>query len=246
MDSDFLMILVIAIIFGIAYSAIKKILQNNYQNKLFRLLQEEKYDELFKELGSVKTKYFIPRFNAEYLKANAYILKGDDDGATKQFDFLLNMRCSKVQRKDVLTKAFNYHVSMEHKQKSKEVLELIKEFNDENMTNEAQIMYDIYIMKKANHIDELLATLDSDEIPLQGKAVNEFLISLQYLNKEDEEKSKFYLEESKKHMKEAEEQMDEAERQQAEAKQKEQEEQLNAAQAKLDKLKPNKKKKKGE
>ena len=74
------------------------------------------------------------------------------------FDLLLGLNLPKMQRVDLVIKAFNYYVGQEDRKKSKELLHEIKGFEGgqaEAVAHECQLMYDTMILKRHNDIPEL-------------------------------------------------------------------------------------------
>ncbi len=198
METKSIIMIAIVIILGIILYFGMNYLKARQQNKMVELLQNGEFDQFFALTDSLLTKYLFPRYNVEYLKLNGYIIKGEEANIEKQFDFLLNARKNKAQTEDITMKAFNYYVGIENKEKSTELLEQIQSFTNERMVKEAETMYDIFILKNGNHIEELLTTLE--KLPEEGKAVNEYLLSVQYENIGDKENAKKYEKLSKKHM----------------------------------------------
>lgn len=198
METKSIIMIAIVIILGIILYFGMNYLKVRQQNKMVELLQNGEFDQFFALTDSLLTKYLFPRYNVEYLKLNGYIIKGEEANIEKQFDFLLNARKNKAQTEDITMKAFNYYVGIENKEKSTELLEQIQSFTNERMVKEAETMYDIFILKNGNHIEELLTTLE--KLPEEGKAVNEYLLSVQYENIGDKENAKKYEKLSKKHM----------------------------------------------
>ncbi|NBK96938.1 MAG: hypothetical protein EOM50_02760 [Erysipelotrichia bacterium] len=199
MDKNVLVIIiliVLAIVLTIAmqYVKVKK------QNKMINDLQSGKFDSFDKLVNSVLVKMLFPRYNLEYLKLNSYILQGKEEEIELQFDFLLNARKNKAQKEDITMKAFNYYVGVENKEKCTELIEQIKTFTNERMVQEATIMYDVFVLKQGNHIDEILEMMEGMSDAQKG--VNEYLLSVQYANIGDSENAKKYEKLSKKHLNE--------------------------------------------
>ena len=198
MDQNILIAIVIAIILTIVMFLVSKSLRNKKQNLMITYLQTGKFEQFETLCESFLVKMLFPRYNIEYLKLNAYILEGDEQKTKEQFDSLLSVKKSKVQTEDITMKAFNYYVGLEDKEKCTELLESIKTFTNERMVQEATIMYDIFILKQGNHIEEVLKMMEG--MPEAQRGVNEYLLSVQYANIGDEENAKKYEKLSKKHL----------------------------------------------
>ncbi len=166
-------------------------------NVVLKLLQNQQYDELEKELQNFITRAFIPRYNVEYLRLNSYLMQNKHELIEKQFDELMKFRKNKNQQADLLMKAFNYYVEQENAQKSHFYLSEIQKLGNDKMYQEALMMSDIFIDKKANHIDQLLEEVQ--KAPDQIKAVYYFMIAKQYENMNDKENTQKYTELAEKY-----------------------------------------------
>lgn len=198
MEQNVLIAIVAAILLAIAMFIITKVLKTKKQNELITKIQLGDFEGFHKVANSFLIKMLFPRYNIEYLKLNAFILEGDESKITGQFDHLMSARKNKAQTEDITMKAFNYYVGIEDKVKCKQLIETINTFTNERMVQEANIMYDVFILKKGNHIDEMLASLDA--LTDAQKGVNEYLLSVQYNNIGDKENAKKYEKLSKKHL----------------------------------------------
>lgn len=191
----------IVIVVLVAYLIITKMMKKKIFAQIISAVQNQDMDEVERITKKASTRYLIPPFNLEYLKLNAYILEGNKRKINDQFDLLIkNMRKNKAQTEDVTMKAFNYYVGMEDKHRTKELLEKIDTFTNVRMQEEAHMMYDIFIQKGFNYIEQMEEDLKN--MNDAQKAINEYLLSVQYANKGDKEKAKEYEDLSRKHMNE--------------------------------------------
>jgi len=193
---EFAVILTIAAI--VVFSLGTYILKKFRFKKLLILLQSQQFDQFDELVDKFSTRYLFPRFNLEYLKMNSNILRIDEKKIDESFTTLFSMKMSKAQKEDVYMKAFNYYVGIEDANKTKEIIAVIEEFDNAAMKKEARTIYDIFILKRSNYIEEMEAALDEQDNDEKG--INEYLLSVQYKNKGDKKKSKEYLELSKKHL----------------------------------------------
>ena len=159
-------------------SGLQSLIKKIKQNKLFGYLQKQDFEGFEKELDSSLCVLFIPSFNREYLRMNAYLMQGDLKKIESQLEVLLKMKTNKVQRKQVIIRSFDYYVNQLNKPKSKKLLNEIKQTKDEKLISHCQMMYDILIEKKTKYIDQLEKQLHQGSIAEQGMAA--YLISLQY------------------------------------------------------------------
>ncbi len=197
MDST-MKILIAMIVLTIVIAVIMFILKKVYFKKIITCLGTGEYEEFYELVNKRIVKALFARFNLEYFKLNAIVIEGNKRKINDQFDMLLDMKITKAQREEVTMKAFNYYVGMENRSRCKKLLDSISTFNNVRMLEEATITYDVFVQKKSNHIDELLERMES--MPEPNRAIYEYLVSVQYANKGDEEKAKEYEELSKKHM----------------------------------------------
>ncbi len=161
-------------------------------NVILKLLQQQEFDKLDKELNNTITKAFLPRFNVEYVRLNSYLMQNKADLAENQLNVIMKLRKSKMQEANILMLAFNYYVEKEDKEKCHYYLNEIAKLNNDQMYQDAKIMCDIFIDKKANHIDELLHKIDTID-DHQAKAVYYYMVAKQYENMNDRVYMQKYL-----------------------------------------------------
>ncbi len=166
--------------------------------KLHNLLARGEYGEYLSLLDSFLVKYLYPKYNRLYMKLNGYLFMEDHDEASNLFEQMLSMHITKKQRKDLVLKAFNYYVERMDKEHAATLMAEIDTWEEEAQKAEAHRIYDIFILKKYDYIEEMEARLND----LSGFDLGalEYLLSLQYENKGDKKKSEMYLESSQKHM----------------------------------------------
>ena len=161
-------------------------------NVILKLLQQQEFDKLDKELNNTITKAFLPRFNVEYVRLNSYLMQNKADLVENQLNVIMKLRKSKMQEANILMLAFNYYVEKEDKEKCHYYLNEIAKLNNDQMYQDAKIMCDIFIDKKANHIDELLHKIDTID-DHQAKAVYYYMVAKQYENMNDRVNMQKYL-----------------------------------------------------
>lgn len=123
----------------------------------------KQWAEFDRLLDGKLTSMLYPRYNRDYLRLNSYLLREDHERAGEMFDLLLGLNLPKMQRVDLVIKAFNYYVGQEDRKKSKELLHEIKGFEGgqaEAVAHECQLMYDTMILKRHNDIPELERMLE--------------------------------------------------------------------------------------
>ena len=208
------------VIICIAVSVFFSVKKRTTFKRLQQLMAAKQWDEFDRLLDGKLTSMLYPRYNRDYLRLNSYLLREDHERASEMFDLLLGLNLPKMQRVDLVIKAFNYYVGQEDRKKSKELLHEIKGFEGgqaEAVAHECQLMYDTMILKRHNDIPELKspAYANSATPPWVQHAVErmledvgddpvkrcrlEYLLALQYQNKGDEAKFQEFLEKSGQH-----------------------------------------------
>lgn len=162
--------------------------------KFFRCLQQRDFDTFFKATDCLASKYFFPYFNRLYMKLNAYIIMPDQKKVEETFEELLKLRLNKKQNLDVSIKAFYYYVDEGSKKKCKELLERIKGLENETAMQECQMIFDIFLDKKANYIEDMEAQLKDAEGVNKGMLY--YMLGMQYDNLGNQTKGKEYMSEA--------------------------------------------------
>ena len=181
------------VIICIAVSVFFSIKKRTTFKHLQQLMAAKQWDEFDRLLDAKLTSMLYPRYNRDYLRLNSYLLREDHERADEM---------PKMQRVDLVIKAFNYYVGQEERKKSKELLHEIKGFEGgqaETVAHECQLMYDTMILKRHNDIPELERMLkEAGDDPVKRCRL-EYLLALQYKNKGDEAKFQEFLEKSGQH-----------------------------------------------
>ncbi|TDW20578.1 hypothetical protein EDD63_11244 [Breznakia blatticola] len=172
-----------------------QVLKRTQFKKLLTYLQTGDFKTFEAKIDTPLMKYLYPQFNRDYLRLNAYVLQGDEKKIEAGLQKLLSYKMSKKQKEDVYMKAFNYYVGVEKPGKAKEALDLVKTLDHPAMEAEAQRIYDIFMMKKSNYIDEMLEQFEMQDSTAKG--VTAYLLSVQYENKGDKANAKKYADISK-------------------------------------------------
>lgn len=188
-----------AIVIMLAISAFFSIKKRTMFKRLQQLMAQERWDEFDRLLNSKLAAFLYPEYNRTYLKLNACLIREDTATARQIFDELLGRKLPKMQRVDLIIKAFNFFVSQNDKKRSKELLAEIESFDDEKIgpvAHECRLMYDTIILKSTANIKELEREAEGDDMLKRGRM--EYLLALQYGNKGDDAKRDEYLERAAK------------------------------------------------
>lgn len=185
----------IVVFVAVLISFMLQLLRNSRQKQFMYLLQNGKFDELYKKIDSFYTKLIFPEYNRDYVRLNALIMQDRKNDIDLTFEKLILMAKDKKAKIDILNKAFEYYVYEEDKTHCEKIMEEIKKFEDDQWIKLSKMKYDILILKKSNHIEELEKAFDDQ--PVVQKINNAYLLSEQYRNLGNEEKFKYYLDISK-------------------------------------------------
>ena len=137
------------VIICIAVSVFFSVKKRTTFKRLQQLMAAKQWDEFDRLLDGKLTSMLYPRYNRAYLRLNSYLLREDHKRADEMFNLLLGLNLPKMQRVDLVIKAFNYYVGQEDRKKSKELLHEIKGFEGgqaEAVAHECQLMYDTMIL----------------------------------------------------------------------------------------------------
>lgn len=187
---NILVLIGIIVFVAVLISFVLQFLRNSKQKQFMYLLQNNEFDTLYKKIDSFYTKSIFPEYNREYVRLNALIMQDRKEEIDATFDKLIPMAKDKNAKIDILDKAFEYYVYDENQEKCDQIIKEIEKLDDEKMLKYANMIYDIMILKKSNHIKEL--EKDFDKQPVMQRAINAYLLSVQYKNKGNEEKAQYY------------------------------------------------------
>lgn len=165
--------------------------------KLVTYLQEGQLEEFYQEIDSQQVKFLFPKTSILDMKLNASIMSQDKIQTIKYLEEICSQPLTNSQKEIYFMKAFNFFVGVKDKKNSRRYLEKINLLPNERLKQEANRVYNIYILKNDKYLDELVEELE--EMKDEQKGVNEFLISIIYKNKNDIENAEKYEKLSKKH-----------------------------------------------
>ncbi len=182
----------VVIVVGLIMYVLISQLKNKTYTKLVTLLQSGEIESFYKEIDSPKVKLLFPKIAILDLRLNAAILNQNK----KECERLIEQICSQpllpLQKEIYYMKAFNYYVSVEDQKMTKKYLDLVNTLNNGKAKQEANRIYNIYILKNDKDLKELLEELET--MKDEQKGAHEYLISLIYHNRNDSENEKKYRE----------------------------------------------------
>lgn len=189
MESTTLIIILFVIIVFLT-PILRKFLQNKKQYYFSYLLEKQEYERLEKELDAFSSKALFPRYTLECIRLQMYLMQNKPSKIDAQYDVVIESAVGKKQKKEILSNAFEHYVFLSQKKKSTELLHQIQEIEDASLLARCQMLYEIFIEKKADYIQQLEEKFDS----LSGteKMVSAYLLSVQYSNIQNHEKAEYY------------------------------------------------------
>lgn len=181
------------VILAVASLAITALKQRRF-TQMQVLLSQKRFDELFEVLDSKLVRYLFPEYNREYLRLNAYLVKGDTKAAGRVLDGLLTQKASREQRIDLVIKALNIYVSEGKVKRAKAMLDEIESWDDKKLApkqRECRQLYDVVLLKKTSHIREMEEELQTAKGARRSHL--EYLLALQYEAEGDMERRNEHL-----------------------------------------------------
>ena len=185
---------IVIIVIMIAMIVFRAVAKRVIYTKLHNYIAEENYDAFFKLANGGLANVLFPDYNLNYTKLNAYLMQGDVEKVNSTLETMLQYPLSHKQRVDLVVKAFNIYIGEGNKARSREMMdEILNWEGDEYKSLKADCLrsYDIMILKKSNHIDELANLLPKTSGAVRGRL--EYFIALQYENANNLEKRDEYL-----------------------------------------------------
>ena len=157
------------------------------QKQLLQLLNQKSFEKLHREFSSFWTRILMPKYNLEYIKLNCYLMERNKNQIDAQFEKLFPLKKSSRQQEDLLRKSFEYYLETENKKQCEKILDLMDTLD---IKQEAQMMFDILLDKKADYIDFLLEK--AENCIGENKAVCYTLVAQQYANINDKDSERKY------------------------------------------------------
>ena len=170
-----------------AYFIVEQLMRSTRLNKFTLLLRDGRCDEALELLDKPSSKWLYPPFNREYMKLNAYLVKDDVEGASRQFDVLLTMRSSKNQRSEVVVKAYRFYMEHERYKDAKPLLDEIEKTANKGVADESRLMWEIFAENDSSHITEMEQQFKEAKSPQQRMRLA-LLIATQYENAHEKAK----------------------------------------------------------
>ncbi|MDY4535671.1 MAG: hypothetical protein SPD98_10580 [Tractidigestivibacter sp.] len=181
---DFSSLTIVLIAATAAYFILEQVMRSRRLNKFALLLRDDRCDEALDLLDKPGSKWLYPPFNREYMKLNAYLVKDDAEGASRQIDILLTMRSSKRQRSEVTLKAYRFYMEHERYKDAKPLLDEIERTAERPVADESRLIWEIFAENGSSHIGEMEEQYEKAKSPQQRMRLA-LLIAAQYENAHD-------------------------------------------------------------
>lgn len=191
----FIAVVAVAVIVLISVTTI---LRKKLYSKLIGYVQDGDFKAFEAETNKFFVKLLVNRSDLVYLRLKAAFIEGNSKKVRDTLAELEPLLFSEKQKGRVYMDAFNFYIGIEDKTNSLAYLNKINELDNDQMKKEANITYNIYIKKSDENLQDLLDEIS--DMKEENRAIDEYLISLIYKNKNDKANAKKYEELSKKHM----------------------------------------------
>jgi hypothetical protein len=161
------------------------------------LYASNKPDEMLAYLDSGFVQRLMPNYNINYMRLNAYELKGDRASADQTIDLLYNLSADGRQRVDLISTAFRHYLTVGDKAGAKKVLGWTNEtLSAKPLAKEFDKLYAITFEGSDDYIDEMKGQIPKADIPTKERLL--YLLAKQYDNQGDEQSAAQAREELKK------------------------------------------------
>lgn len=161
--------------------------------KMSALLEKGDYKTFDSTIDSFTNKYFLPKYNINFMKLTSAVRQDHYDDAKKLTDGFLKATLNKNETYSAFTMIFNYFVYRENQEYSSKALEKLRTVrNDENgnYIDSLEQIYRIYIEKSDKDLENLLK--QNENVPDEYKYASDYLIAKIYENKKDKKKASQY------------------------------------------------------
>lgn len=197
MDKNYVLIAgVVAFAIASLFFILKKIQSKNLNN----LLLSKQFAVFDKQVNSKLSKILFSKFTLLNYQLSKAFLVSDTKQIESLFVEIDRGNINPKARKNIYMQAFNYYIAANNQEQSKFYLDKIEEMKDPDFSQEANIIYDVYMNKGDQYLDLLLNKIENTEEVYAG--IDEFLVSKIYENRNDKKKANEYLSRSRQHLKE--------------------------------------------
>lgn len=197
MNTQEIIILMLLIAFGTAYNLYRHYSQRQFEEELNETLKTRGYDAFVEMLEGRKDRRCYPRYTADLKKMDAAIHCERHEEAR---ELILKLNQSAMSSRDYVNynmAVLSYAVSRRDTAMGETACRALgRRGISQKYFREAEQVYDIYLLRKSNHIEELRAFAAKIKNP-SSRAMAYYRIARQYYYMEDMEQCRTYLTMSK-------------------------------------------------
>lgn len=197
MNTQEIIILMLLIAFGTAYNLYRHYSQRQFEEELNETLKTRGYDAFVEMLEGRKDRRCYPRYTADLKKMDAAIHCERHEEAR---ELILKLNQSAMSSRDYVNynmAVLSYAVSRRDTVMGETACRALgRRGISQKYFREAEQVYDIYLLRKSNHIEELRAFAAKIKNP-SSRAMAYYRIARQYYYMEDMEQCRTYLTMSK-------------------------------------------------
>lgn len=187
--STVIIVILIVVISEVAYLIIQNLVQNHVLNAYTKAIESRDLEAALEALDTKTARFFIPRFNLDYMRFNAYQFANDVENSSRVLDTLLTANTSKKQRADIVVRAFYFYLEQDRKDDAKQMLQEIQATGDAATAKRCTLAWETLGEGDSSKIDELAAEYEASKNKLDRVNLA-MLIAAQYSNKGDLESAK--------------------------------------------------------
>ncbi len=192
-----IILLILLIAFGTAYNMYRHYSQRQFEEELNEALQTQGYASFCEMLGSRKGRRCYPRYTADMKKLDAAILCGRHEEAR---ELIQGLNQSVMSSKDYVNynmAVLSYAVSIKDRAIGETACGALRRRGiAQKYSREAEQVYDIYLLRRSNHIEELQTFAAKVKNP-SSRAMAYYRIARQYYYMDDIGQCRKYLTMSK-------------------------------------------------
>lgn len=192
-------VIAIVVIVVLAGHMAVSLLQRQCFTRLQKALLDTESDRFERMMHSTLTTLFLPPYTTRMLLLQRADLKNDDAAQEQILDDLGHRRLNESQQAEVAMRGFNYYLMKKNRDQCAAYKEKISRLSGhDEMKKYAQRAYDIVLLGKDTHLDELLS--EYAVLPEEMKSGCEYLIAQSYANRNDKTNAQRYNALSRQHL----------------------------------------------
>lgn len=184
-------VVIIVIVVELVFLAVLRAMRNRVFDRYLEALKAGDTEGALDALTTKQARFALPEYNRTYMRLNAHQIAGDDEACARDLSELLNMSCSKEQRREVVVKAYYFYLGQGRTDDAKPLLHEIESGGDEALTKRAQLAWATFAENDTSHIATLEKEFDAASKPIERMNIAVLLVA-QYTNAGDLEGAKVW------------------------------------------------------